>query len=624
MGLSYKKSSVAVRNRFAISEDSHNKLTKKFSELNIEDVLILSTCNRSEIYYLDKSDKDVSGIFSQVFDSTEDEINELMHSLQGTEVLKHFFAVASGLDSQITGDYDIINQIKETGIAPGSKYKLSNFMERMVSSALNTSKLVKKHTGISDGRTSVSYAAVHYLKEKIRPEFHDHTLIIGTGAIGSAVAQNFNRLIPDRPLILSNRNQEKAEKLAENLSKTAIAPFEELDELFKFVNIILVCTAAQGSNVVKASQLHPDRHYHILDLSLPSNVDDDIKDLPNVSYYNIDEVSQLVSKTLASRKSEIPKAEEIINQKVKEFIKWDSTQKYSPYLKLTKEQLYDASMHQACPFSSSKDNDQKINDLVKNMAKKARVGEIHACSYINAFIDLMEKRSEKKELLKIGTRDSSLAMYQAHKVEEKLLKLNLNCAIKTIKSEGDLDLQQPLYDMGIEGVFTKALDTALVNDQIDFAVHSLKDVPTSLANGLSLAGVLKRAAHQDVAILKKGLKWEELYDQELTVASSSIRRRAQWKYRFPRHRFKNIRGNIQTRLKKFYEGNYDILIMAKAAIDRLEMKIDHTVVLDSPPSPGQGIIGIVCRTQDAELIQKIQQFSHSFCHLEHGVENNLL
>ena len=162
--------------------------------------------------------------------------------------------------------------------------------------------------------------------------------------------------------------------------------------------------------------------------------------------------------------------------------------------------------------------------------------------------------------------------------------------------------------MGVQGVFTKELDIALLNHQADAAVHSLKDVPIVLAKGLTLAAVLERAAYQDVLITKKGLPAK---DQPFTLATSSIRRKAQWLERYPHHRIENVRGNVETRIKKLFESDWDGLLMAKAAIDRLELKIENVHTLDwMLPAPGQGAVAIVCREEDEDLIQQLIHINH--------------
>jgi len=210
--------------------------------------------------------------------------------------------------------------------------------------------------------------------------------------------------------------------------------------------------------------------------------------------------------------------------------------------------------------------------------------------------------------IQLATRSSRLALWQTNAVASQLTRLGNHCEIIPVNSTGDIDLVKPIYELGVQGVFTKELDIALLNHQADAAVHSLKDIPIVLAKGLKLVAVLERAAYQDVLITKKGLP---VKDQPFTLATSSIRRKAQWLEHYPHHRIENVRGNVETRIKKLMESDWDGLLMAKAAIDRLELKVENLHTLDwMLPAPGQGAVAIVCREEDEEVIQQLTRINH--------------
>nr|MBS0038095.1 hydroxymethylbilane synthase [Saprospiraceae bacterium] len=213
-------------------------------------------------------------------------------------------------------------------------------------------------------------------------------------------------------------------------------------------------------------------------------------------------------------------------------------------------------------------------------------------------------------VIEIGTRSSPLALWQAKAVGEKLSEAGHNPTYVKIESSGDIDLSQPIYAMGITGVFTKELDIAVLNRSVSVAVHSLKDIPTRLAKGLTLAAVLERGAHSDVLIAK-----HEIGEADHSVwglATSSIRRRSQWLARYPHHRMMPIRGNVQTRLRKFAEGK-DIqgVIFAKAGLERMNLLPENSVELDwMIPAPAQGIVAVVCRTEDREMKNICRSINH--------------
>src|SRR6476620_7183861 len=160
------------------------------------------------------------------------------------------------------------------------------------------------------------------------------------------------------------------------------------------------------------------------------------------------------------------------------------------------------------------------------------------------------------QTLRIGTRDSQLAVWQATLVQGLLKEAGIASELVYIKSEGDLDTITPLYDLGVTGVFTKTLDAALLNKRIDLAVHSMKDVPTLLAQGIQQAAVLKRASYKDIFVYKHDANFLKDPYSIATIATSSIRRKAQWLHKFPQHRFENLRGNVNTRLRKVTEHDW--------------------------------------------------------------------
>ena len=212
-----------------------------------------------------------------------------------------------------------------------------------------------------------------------------------------------------------------------------------------------------------------------------------------------------------------------------------------------------------------------------------------------------------KQVIKIGTRESQLAVWQATLVQNLLKEKGFDSELIYIKSEGDIDTITPLYELGVQGIFTKTLDAALLNKRIDIAVHSMKDVPTQLASGIKLAAVLKRASYTDVLIFKGERKTIEEHlnspftnhHSPVTIATSSIRRKAQWLNRFPSDKIENLRGNVNTRLRKIDENNWDGAIFAAAGVERINLRPENSIDLDwMLPAPAQGAIAIACRNED--------------------------
>jgi hydroxymethylbilane synthase len=219
------------------------------------------------------------------------------------------------------------------------------------------------------------------------------------------------------------------------------------------------------------------------------------------------------------------------------------------------------------------------------------------------------------KILRIGTRDSQLAVWQALRVQELLKQQGFASELVYMKSDGDIDLVTPLYELGVQGVFTKTLDAALLSNKIDLAVHSMKDVPTQLAKGIVQAAVLPRANYRDLFVVKGEINHaKEIINHPetanlvpFTIATSSIRRKAQWLNRFPHHQIENLRGNVNTRMKKVAESAWDGAIFAAAGLERINLRPETAFELDwMLPAPAQGAIVIVCNEQDHETKQACQ------------------
>src|SRR5258706_1516051 len=226
-------------------------------------------------------------------------------------------------------------------------------------------------------------------------------------------------------------------------------------------------------------------------------------------------------------------------------------------------------------------------------------------------------------VLRIATRDSTLALWQTNVVKESLTQHGFLCKLIPLKTLGDIDLVKPIYAMGVQGVFTKELDSALLNNQADLAVHSLKDVPTILPKGLVIAAVMERASYEDILIHKPN--FDPSKSESAIIATSSIRRKSQWLHRFPKHKLLNVRGNVGTRLKKFMEKGWDGIIFARAGLERLSLLPKDFTVLDwMLPAPAQGAIAIVCREEDENIYQACRKINHEQTEIRIGIEREFL
>ena len=263
-----------------------------------------------------------------------------------------------------------------------------------------------------------------------------------------------------------------------------------------------------------------------------------------------------------------------------------------------------------------------------------------------------------QQVLRIGTRDSQLAVWQATLVQGLLKEAGIESELVYMKSEGDIDTVTPLYALGVTGVFTKTLDAALLNNRIDIAVHSMKDVPTQLAEGIQQAAVLKRASYKDILVFHPDLhnrnnKYEAVFGEvttggskikenitslplrehpetpgtpeDIVIATGSVRRIAQWLMRFPNSKMENLRGNVNTRLRKLKESNWHGAIFAAAGLERIGLRPEHSIDLDwMLPAPAQGAIMVVCREADNYSFDACQSFHDEATALCTKIEKDFL
>ncbi|MEO1030146.1 MAG: hydroxymethylbilane synthase [Bacteroidota bacterium] len=228
------------------------------------------------------------------------------------------------------------------------------------------------------------------------------------------------------------------------------------------------------------------------------------------------------------------------------------------------------------------------------------------------------------KIIRIGTRDSQLAMWQAKTVQSQLERLGHQTVLVPVKSTGDLVLDKPLYELGITGIFTKTLDIAMLNEDIDIAVHSLKDVPTILPKGIVQAAVLKRGNVNDTLVFKKNEEF--LSARDAVIATGSLRRRAQWLNRYPTHTVVGLRGNVNSRLQKLEDHtDWNGAIFAAAGIGRLNIRPENAINLHwMIPAPAQGAIMITALENDEATRAICAEINHEETEICTSIERKFL
>jgi glutamyl-tRNA reductase len=337
IGISYKTADLVTRGKFSLSTEQCKGLLVEAKTLGVSEILINTTCNRTEIYaYADHSNLLIellcthSGGEISVF-------NKLGFVLKNETAIHHIFLVGSGLDSQILGDFEIIGQLKQ-GFYRSKKLGLANgFSERMVNAVIQASKRIKTETRISTGATSVSFASVQYIIQHIEDVSNKNILLFGTGKIGRNTCENLIKHTTNDHIVLINRTHEKAKSVAGKFN-VLVKEYGDLPPEIRKADVMIVATGAQLPTVGK-DIIHTDKPLLILDLSIPSNVHENVKSLPNVTVVNLDTLSQITNKTLTERKKHLPQAEAILNEVENEFLQWLHDRQYAPTLRALKAKL---------------------------------------------------------------------------------------------------------------------------------------------------------------------------------------------------------------------------------------------------------------------------------------------
>jgi len=395
-GLNYKKTEAATRGQFAINSEQYENILAKAHAYGIDQLFIVSTCNRTEIYGFAEHPQDLIDLLCSETAGNKETFRRLAYIKRGLDAIEHIYFVGSGLDSQILGDYEIVGQLKQAVNFAKQRGFIGTFLERLMNSVLQSSKVIKNNTGLSGGTVSVSFAAVQFIKNIFTQPAGKKILLVGIGKIGKITCKNLVDYIGSNNITLINRTVEKAASLANELG-LRYASFENLDAEVKVSDIIIVATNAAIPTISK-SQVEGHGSKLIIDLSIPYNVETAVAALPGVSLVNVDELSRLKDETIKKRKAEVPKAKAIISSHIAEFLEWHEMRKHVPVLKAVKNKLEE--IHSAAisfgkispalaPASITPKED--IQKVINVMAIKMRSHNQRGCHYIEAINDFIGK-----------------------------------------------------------------------------------------------------------------------------------------------------------------------------------------------------------------------------------------
>jgi glutamyl-tRNA reductase len=393
VGINYKNTDANLRGQYAINNDQYARLLALAPQYGLSELLVISTCNRTEIYGFTENATTLCQLLCTQTQGGAGMFNQLAYILNGQKAIKHLFNVAAGLDSQILGDYEIVGQLKQAVKFSKENNFIGAYLSRLVNAVLQSSKLIKTTTCLSGGTVSVAFAAVQYIKENVLDIANKKILVIGTGKIGRNTCKNLVHYLNTKNITLINRTQLKAAELANELG-VKYASVDEMAKHLQQADIILVATNANTDGpVVSKSHLLNTGNKIILDLSIPFNVEKSVQLLNHITLVNVDELSKIKDATLYKREAEVPKAKAIIKEQMNEFLQWHEMRKNVPALKAVKNKLH--AMHHCqlyTSYSARQNNkpmvaitsDYIIQKVINSMAVKMRNKNQRGCSYIEA------------------------------------------------------------------------------------------------------------------------------------------------------------------------------------------------------------------------------------------------
>lgn len=396
IGISYKTADLSTRGQFSLSNEQCLSLLKEAKEKGIKEILINTTCNRTEIYAYAEHPYQIIKLLCAHSGGELSVFEQLGFILKNEEAIHHIFKVGTGLDSQILGDFEIIGQLKQ-GFYRSKKLGLVNgFSERLVNAVIQASKRIKTETKISTGATSVAFASVQYIIQNIEAISDKNILLFGTGKIGRNTCENLIKHTENDHIVLINRTHEKAKNIAGKFN-VLVKEYGELPTEIRKADVMIVATGAQLPTVAK-DIIHTEKPLLILDLSIPSNVHENVKNLEHVKVVNLDTLSQITNKTLEERKKHLPHAEEILREIEAEFSQWLHDRQYAPTLralkaKLTAQQTAEIKARerkQNLPEEATLVSDQMIQKITGQLANFLKENPAKASDALNIFKDVFQ------------------------------------------------------------------------------------------------------------------------------------------------------------------------------------------------------------------------------------------
>lgn len=337
IGLSYKNANIDIRSKFSLTQTNQEKLLIEAKKLNLDNVMVLSTCNRTELMGFAKNPKELISLLCKYTVGKSVEFKRHAHCYKNKDAVSHFIKITAGLDSQILGDYEIVSQVKNAFQLSKHKGTANTFLEKLYNVSLQASKEIKNVTSLSTEFTSVSHEVINYINENINNLEHKKILIYGLGNLGTkSLRLAVNNLNPTQISIV-NRTDEKSVNLAKKLNVNPVYN-ANINDAFKKSDIIIIATGS-SKPTLNLTHINNSKEQWIFDLSVPANVESKIKHLDNKHVINVDELSLKSKIASENKKNQIPLAIKIVENYRTEFFQWLKFRKKASVIKSLKNTL---------------------------------------------------------------------------------------------------------------------------------------------------------------------------------------------------------------------------------------------------------------------------------------------
>jgi|SRR5690554_852863 len=644
--LSHRYAPIAIREQLAFNKTQTKEALSKLKK-HYQEVFIISTCNRLSLYAYGENYFKLEEYLNQFGD-----YSQYLTVLPDTRIaVQNLFSTAAGLESQAIGEHQIVGQIRDALNLARSEKTIGPLLDEFIRKAVHAGKRARLETNI--GKHSASLATVGFeLINKHNYNLEEASiLVVGTGNMANLVNTVLDRSNV-KELYVASHDMERGNKMAKEWGGEAVH-ISKLPYLLPKVDIIVGGTQGEV-NLLSEKELadsqctraqfafDAEKPKLLIDFGLPRNFNPALKRFENVFLYDLDDIKRMTFEGLLKRYEEIPLAKEIVDDESETFMEWFYHRKASPVIEAYWKGLLNAKdeeLQWLIPkMGEVSDSQQRLLErfahrLIRRISKNP-LREVnnfaqnlhHRDNPINTVkkvfnLDEVDIFVPKKRVI-VGTRGSKLALTQTQFMIEYLKEKEPQneYVIKVIRTSGDDG------DISVMGAFTTAIQRALLAGKVDIAVHSYKDLPIEQVPGLRIAAISDREDVRDVLISKKGERLSDL-PKGAIIGTGSLRRELQLKQLRPDIEVKFIQGNLDSRIKKMQEGDYDAIILAAAGLKRLGMLSVASEILtekDMIPAVCQGALALEARDGDKEIIALLDKINHEDTKIATDAERTFL